>query len=80
MKKEKIFQIKKAEEIFFCKTISAVIDLITEKNWSIKPFQIWKMTKEIGDIHVVDDFELRVLPLFCHENPNKGGYREKRTI
>lgn len=78
MKKEKFFKITYNGEVFYCHNISAVIDLITGKKWPIKPYQLWKATKEIGDRHTIGNMELSVLPMLYHTNPNKGGYRERK--
>lgn len=78
MKKAKFFKVTFGEEVHYCATISAVVDIIAEKGWPIKPYQIWKLSKEIGERHQIGEFELSVLPMLYHQNPNKGGYRAKK--
>ena len=79
MKQEKLFRVTLADGVYHCKTISAVMDLLREKNVSLPPWRIWKLSKEIGDNHVFIDYGLvlDVLPIYVHQNPNKGKYKRK---
>lgn len=76
----KFFLLEIGDNKYYCNTLSAAVDVLIEQGSTLKPYRFWRLSKEIGETHTFEkeSVTLTVLPLVCHSNPNKGGYRTKK--
>lgn len=81
-KTRKFFLLEVGEKTHYCYTLSAAVDILQEKGNPLKPYRLWRLSKEIGDVHTFEKegVKLTVLPLICHSNPNKGGDRTLKSV
>lgn len=75
MKEKKIFKVTINSKEYLCYSLSAVRDLLTEKDIPIKPYQLWKMPKDIGITTTIYNVTISAAIILLHENPNKGKYK-----
>lgn len=82
IKIRKFFLLEIGETKKYCYTLSAAVDILQEKGSPLKPYRLWRLSKEIGDTHTFEKegVKLTVLPLVCHSNPNKGGDRTFKSM
>lgn len=81
-KTRKFFLLEVGETKYHCYTISAAVDVLQQIGNTLKPYRLWRLSKEIGDTHTFEKegVKLTVLPLVCHSNPNKGGDRTLKSV
>jgi len=80
MKQSKIFIIKYKNGIveftFYCSTIAAVIDKLTEQGITFQKYKLYQKKKEFEvPYEIGENLTVTMFPLWVHSNPNKGGDR-----
>lgn len=81
-KTRKFFLLEVGEKKHYCYTLSAAVDILQQNESTLKPYRLWRLSKEIGETHTFEKegVKITVLPLICHSNPNKGGDRTLKSV